>query len=691
MQLAPVTVSGQAVTGSKTDVSGSAKYAVPLLDVPQTITVVPRQVLDEQNALSLRQALSNVSGITFNAGEGGGGSGDSINIRGFSANANMQVDGLRDSAQTSRSDLFNLDSVEVIKGPNSVFGGSGTTGGSINMISKQPKSTDSTEIAARLGTDRYKRLTVDTNQTLGSEGFAAFRLNLMAHGNDVPGRDQIYKRRWGVAPSLTLGMNGPTRLTLSFLHQTDDNLPDFGVPALYGKRLDGVSRESYFGWRNLDKEKIQSNALTAKLEHDFSADLKLQNLTRYSSLSRDTTVSASHVDLRGMRPGNYKPAGPQGYGRDSTTEMWVNQTNLTSKFDTFGLGHTLVTGFEISRETYDRTTYSYNINRYYPAGGFELARPPGRWDGPTSKSASARNKTSLDTRRSMRWTPSRWAGCSMSAWDCATTGSTPSRPAARRRRAPGCRQRRSQAQHARRPDVQARRERPHLCGLWHVLQPVGGIPGHHGRRPGCQEQQPGAGKEPHGRAGHKWELLDQRLALGGALFQVDKTNAREALADGSYLLAGAQRVKGLELNLSGKVTPQWDVYANYTYMDSETRQSTTQPLRIGRALGNTPRNSFSLWTTYALPGGWTVGYGARAVGTRNVTSQGDGKLDAYWVHSVMASYDVNRNLKLQLNVENLTDKAYVERVRQVVGNESRSSAIEYGDGRSAMLSAIYKF
>ena len=128
---------------------------------------------------------------------------------------------------------FNLDSVEVIKGPNSVFGGSGTTGGSINMISKQPKSTDSTEIAARLGTDRYKRLTVDTNQTLGSEGFAAFRLNLMAHGNDVPGRDQIYKRRWGVAPSLTLGMNGPTRLTLSFLHQTDDNLPDFGVPALY--------------------------------------------------------------------------------------------------------------------------------------------------------------------------------------------------------------------------------------------------------------------------------------------------------------------------------------------------------------------------------------------------------------------------------------------------------------------------
>ena len=302
VQLAPVTVSGQAVTGSKTDVSGSAKYAVPLLDVPQTITVVPRQVLDEQNALSLKQALSNVSGITFNAGEGGGGSGDSINIRGFSANANMQVDGLRDSAQTSRSDLFNLDSVEVIKGPNSVFGGSGTTGGSINMISKQPKSTDSTEIAARLGTDRYKRLTVDTNQTLGSEGLRRL----------PPEPDGPWQRRARPRPDrqASLGRGALADAGHERTDAADAELPapDRRQPArlrrtaLNGKRLDGVSREAYFGWRNLDKEKIQSNALTAKLEHDFSADLKLQNLTRYSSLSRDTTVSASHVDLRGMRP-----------------------------------------------------------------------------------------------------------------------------------------------------------------------------------------------------------------------------------------------------------------------------------------------------------------------------------------------------------------------------------------------------
>jgi catecholate siderophore receptor len=185
-QLAPVTVSGPRTTGSRTEASGSAKYAQPLLDVPQTITVVPGQVLQEQNALSLQQALSNVSGITFNAGEGGAGSGDSINIRGFSANANLQIDGLRDSGQNNRSDLFNMESVEVIKGPNSVFGGAGTSGGSINLISKQPKAHDFTEADAGLGMASYRRLTLDANRVLAG-GKARHHLQAALGGGTLAG------------------------------------------------------------------------------------------------------------------------------------------------------------------------------------------------------------------------------------------------------------------------------------------------------------------------------------------------------------------------------------------------------------------------------------------------------------------------------------------------------------------------
>src|SRR5690606_11313044 len=161
VQLDNLTVKGQTDGGYKTERSASVKYVKPLLETSQTVNVVPPEVIREQQALSLRQVLANVSSIAFNAGEGGGGSGDSINIRGFSANANRQIDGLRDSAQTSRTDTFNIEQVEVIKGPNSVFGGAGTTGGSINIISKQPLLRDFTEIGAGLGTDGYHRLTLD--------------------------------------------------------------------------------------------------------------------------------------------------------------------------------------------------------------------------------------------------------------------------------------------------------------------------------------------------------------------------------------------------------------------------------------------------------------------------------------------------------------------------------------------------
>ncbi len=503
LELGADTVTGEQAS-SRVERSASAKYAVPLLDTPQTVTVVPQKVIQEQNALSLRQVLSNVSGITFNAGEGGGGSGDSINIRGFSANANMQVDGLRDSAQTSRSDLFNLEAVEVIKGPNSVFGGAGTSGGSINMVSKQPKAEAFTHLGAGLGTDRYRRLTLDTNQPLEGLGEStAFRLNLMAHHNDVAGREQIDKQRWGIAPSLTFGLDTPTRLTLSYFHQRDDNLPDYGVPALNGRKLDGVSRHDYFGWRNLDEERIDNDVATLKLEHDFSDDFQLQNLIRYSHLHRDTVISASHVNQKGLPPGRYLPAGPQAYGRDSKTRMWINQTNLTGRFDTFGLAHTLIGGFELSRETYDRTTYSYNLGKFYPANGFDLHNPPGYWNGPTDKRDSARNRTELEVKALYAFDTialdERWDLSLGLRYDWIDGTSR-----ARLRQADGARRQfRRQAEHTGGAGIQAAGERAGVLLLRHLLQPLGGTPGHHrlGRDRG--DRRPGAGEEQHLRAGHQ--------------------------------------------------------------------------------------------------------------------------------------------------------------------------------------------
>ncbi|MDR8012827.1 TonB-dependent siderophore receptor [Pseudomonas guguanensis] len=695
VQLDNLTVKAKRDSGYKTESSASAKYVKPLLDTPQTINVVPAEVIREQQALSLRQVLSNVSGITFNAGEGGGGSGDSINIRGFSANANLQIDGLRDSAQTSRTDTFNIEQVEVIKGPNSVFGGAGTTGGSINIISKQPLQRDFTEIGAGLGTDNYHRLTLDTNQTLEGVGIgSAVRLNLMAHENDVPGRDQIDRERWGIAPSLALGLSEATRLTLSYFHQSDDNLPDYGVPALDGKKLAGVSREDYFGWKNLDKERIEQDAFTVNLEHDINDALRLQNLTRYSRVDRETVVSASHVNLTGVPAGNYRPAGPQAYGRDVTTEMWINQTNLRASFDTSGLAHELVTGVEVSRENLDLKSYNHGLgNALYPGSGFDLANPPGRWNGPINKTTTGYTENQLDNRAlyvfdSIALSP-QWdlnLGLRYDWFDAESESFSASHVRTGRFTST------DEELSSRAGLVYKPAENGRIYIAWGTsFNPTAENVASNGGGLSAATQSLNPEKNETWELGTKWELFDGRLMLDGALFRVDKTDAREQLADGSYILAGEQRVQGVELGATGKLSEHWNVYANYTFLDSETLKSAIDPNREGQALGNTPPHSFNLWTTYEVAQGWTLGYGARYVSERNVSASTQAKLDSYWLHNAMIGYKVNRNLDLQLNVNNLFDKDYVERVRQNIGTTARSSAIEYGDARSAILSATYSF
>lgn len=699
-QLDTITVQEAREQGYKTHQSASGKYVKPLLDTPQTVTVVPKEVMKEQQSLSLRQVLSNVSGITFDAGEGGGGSGDKINIRGFSANSNMQIDGLRDSSQNNRTDTFNIEQVEVLKGPNSVFGGAGTTGGAINQVSKAPRQRDFAEVGASLGTDNYHRLTLDANKTLADVGVdSAFRINLMAHENEVPGRNDIDRERFGIAPSVTIGLSEETRATLSYFHQTDDNLPDYGLPAINGKVLPGVDRESYFGWRNLDEEKIQSDAITLKLEHELNDTTRIENQTRYSRVDRDTTISASHIStVRGdgsaLPEGNYLPAGPQAYRRDAKTDLWINQLGVSTEFNTGTLKHDMLMGGEISRESYDLTSGSYGLGKgtnTYPDDGYDIYNPPGTWNGATNYADSGGTDATLNTKAlyvfdtitlAPKWdlslglrhdwvsgeTSNKTNGESISTSDQMFSGRAGIiyKPADNGRvyLAYGT---------SFNPSAEA-------------LATSGGLP----RGNGGENLAPEKNKT--WELGTKWELMNGRLGLDGALFRVDKTNARETNnVTGDLELAGEQRVQGMELGLTGEITEQWKVFANYTLLDSETVSSRFNPDSVGRELQNTPRNSGNLWTTYEILPGVEVGYGARYVGSRAVTSSSDTKIDSYWVHNAMASYQISNAFSLQLNINNLFDEEYVERVRGNNGTESRSSAVELGDGRSAVLSANYRF
>lgn len=699
IELDTLNIEGQENTGYLVKKSASKKYVKPLLDTPQTVTVIPKQVIEDRGQQDLKEILSNISGITFNAGEGGGGLGDSINIRGFSANSNIQIDGLRDSAQTNRSDTFNLEQVEVIKGPNSVFGGAGTTGGSINIITKRPQIENSTKFSGTLGTDNYQRLTVDTNQQLAENIF--FRLNMMTHANDIAERDWADKKRWGVAPSIAFGLNTDTRLILSYVHQQDRNTPDYGVPAKDGKRIAGFSRSDYLGWRNLDQENTNSDILTAVFEHDFNENLSFQNQSRYSHINRDTVISASHINTTGVPSGQFKPAGPQAYGRHSKVDMWINQSNLNMKFDTFGLTHNAITGMEFSHESYDRTTYSYNIGSYYPSTGYPIGQHPGYWYGPTSKKDSARNQATLvnkaiyafdsiglnkyfDLDIGLRYD---WVdGEAKSASVSTTTGNR----TAYTKYDSNIKKLSTRYGLVFKPTDNGRI----YIAYGTSFNPSAEALASTGAGVTANTESLDPEKNKTWEIGTKWSFFDKRLELDSAIFRVEKSNARETMADGTTQLAGKQRVQGFELGLTGRVTEQWNIFANYTFLDSETLKAANTATGIakkGQALGNTPPHSFNIWNSYQLPAGFRVGYGAQYVSKRNVTSSTRAKLPDYWVHNAMLGYKVSENVDLQLNVNNIFNKTYVSRVRQVAGTNSRSSAIEYGDARTALLTLNVSF
>ena len=205
----------------------SPKYTEPLRDTPQTITVIPKDVIEEQGATTLRDVLRNVPGLTMTAGEGGVPAGDNLTLRGFSARNDIFIDGARDLSPQSR-DPFNLEQVEVVKGPGSAFTGRGSAGGSINLVSKAPTVNRAFGGTISMGSDTTKRFTGDINLPIKDR--IAFRLNLLAHDSGVAGRDVVENQRGGVAPSVLFGLGTRTRVTLSYFYMGQDNIPDYGIP-----------------------------------------------------------------------------------------------------------------------------------------------------------------------------------------------------------------------------------------------------------------------------------------------------------------------------------------------------------------------------------------------------------------------------------------------------------------------------
>lgn len=755
------------VTGRLATEVESPKSTAPLVDTPQTITVVTQEALRQQNLLTLRDALATIPGITFGAGEGGGGYGDSINLRGYSANNDLTVDGVRDSAQYSRTDPFNLQQIEVYNGANSVFNGSGSVGGTINLVSKIPFSRSATTVQAAVGTDNYYRASVDSNWRLND--LIAVRLNAMYHENDVPGRDVESYQRWGVAPSITIGVDSDTSLTLAYIHQDDDNTPIYGVPFFLSDvndgPLPGVDDSDYFGIVNLDEQKTKVNRLTATFRHAFSENVSIRNLTRWQRVHQYSQTSAPQGVFclaNGLQPvgsgptstvgiacptdrntpGTYYPSGPRGLVRDQINDLLHNQTDLTVVTgETGGTRNTLVIGASISREDYEITTASLARN---PDGSavtlppINLFNPDTTYTGPINFTVTARSKgrsdnkaiyafdtlelgTMFELNAGLRYESNRaeFRTIPLLVVPPGTTALTPAQ---------------------REPQISDENLFSYRFGA--VFHPIENVSfyGAYGnaRTPSSATVRLGCGVIPATGAadpcavapekartyeiGAKAELANKKLLLTAALFRNERTNFRTPSNDPSLpnslqVLDGESRVDGVALGVTGNLTPEWAIFANYTYLDSKVKQSVsdfclTSPgatgcsnsvaipdPQAGDRLIQTPKHSGSLFTTYAFPFGLQIGYGLTyqgrfATNQRNLLQRTQFMVDDYLIHRAFVSYDFKNGLVAQLNVTNLTNEDYYTGVRNNVNATTgvvTGGWATPGDARSAVFSLFYTF
>nr|WP_298121210.1 TonB-dependent siderophore receptor [uncultured Pseudoxanthomonas sp.] len=707
------------VHGERVQKASSPKYTEALLDTPQTITVVTSEVMAQQNLLGLRDVLSTLPGITFGAGEGGGGYGDSINLRGFNATTDITVDGVRDSAQYTRTDNFNLESIELINGANSAMSGAGSVGGNINLVSKMAREGDFNTFTLGAGTDSFGRATVDSNTDLGKG--QALRVNAMVHRNDVPDRDVEEYKRWGVAPSFAIGLGSDTRFTLSYLHQHDENIPEYGLPyfAAYGGLLPGVSRAAYFGYRNMDTQEIDVDVLTGVFEHDFTDTTSLRSLARYQKVDQYTVVNPTQGTWcldSGVNPANgqpcaspgtYQPSGPRGTTRDTTNGLALSQTDLTTRFSTGRVEHALVAGASFMHETYELDNGNTQRNAdgtapVYPV--MDIHNPNNVYTAPANYIRAGHTDGTLDNQAfyafdTLKFNP-RWElalGARYEHNEGDTRTLTFATPAAGGAITVGPTLRNEDDLFSYRAGVLFK---PAENGSIYLSYANSKTPSKASVNGACNAATCEVDPETavNIELGTKWNLLEDRLAVTAALFRNERQNYKVADPNnpdnpsGTQQLDGKARVDGIALGVAGNITHAWSIFANYTYLDSEVLQSVSDHVRettgidaqAGNPLPNTPEHSASAWTTYALQG-WTFGYGVTYQGDFYTASTANApRVKSYTMHRAMAGYQFNARFGLQLNIDNLFDKAYFTRVR----NNGWATP---GAARSAVLTATFKF
>ena len=744
------------------------------INTPRSVVSISSDVIAKTGSTSLADALRTVPGITFGAAEGGNPIGDRPFIRGFDSQGSIFVDGVRDLASQSR-EVFAVDSVQIVRGSDSTLGGRGSAGGTINIVSKLPQPETFGSVSASYGNADYKRISGDVN--LAVTPTIGVRLQGLWHDQDVAGRDAIWQKRWGFAPSFTIGMGTPTRLTASYYYLESHELPDSGLPFLYACSTtvcnapvgntfttpvlgnvtlrDGttgkVDRSTYYGLRDRDFRDAKSQSGMIRVEHDFG-NVTLRNTARFTHdtqayiflLPDDSTGNVFgnpnfvNGSINPATGGARQTGGGYVWRRANTrygySESLTDQIDLYGKVMTGSIEHSFSVGAEADWAKSRRGTFvlatgstitprcdTVTIARFYCTSLFN-PNPNDPWvnyasDTSNALKAIAKGAPNTETQNdantvavyafdSITLTPqlilnlgARFDRFKSTVTLPFATGAAPMKYS--------------------RTDEMFNWQ----AGLVFKPTPETSLYASYATSATPPNSLLGEGREDNAlpttavstavidalkpqktksyEVGAKANVLNEKLALGLAVFQTEIQNARVTDTAGTAAFLGESRIRGAELTVNGTILPGWTVFGGYSFLDGKIvdggftvltvpaangRPATTvavQSVNTGKRMVQVARHSFTATTNYEVVKGLRIGgsaiYSSRQYGgyadNRTATQNAAGVVTvnpatvqlargvpSYWRFDASASYDVTANLSLAVNAQNLTNKAYFNQV-----------------------------
>lgn len=626
-----------------------------LRDIPQAITVITAEQIEDQAIDSMADAVLYVPGVTFAQGEGNR---DAPVFRGNSSTSDFFVDGMRDDVQYFR-DVYNVERIEVLKGPNAMIFGRGGAGGVINRVTRVAGWDQERELSLEAGADDHYRATLDLNQPLG-DGFALRLTGLWQDSGSY--RDGVTYERWALNPTASYRVGDKLMLTVGYEHFEDDRTADRGIPSFQGRPLD-TDRSTFFGDPGQSFSEAEVDTLSAAIEYRFDNGLIVRNRTRWSSYDKV---------YQNVFPASINGAGTlvtlQAYNNATDRENLFNQTDFNLFAETGPVSHTLLFGFEFGRQNTDnlRNTGCFvsvtpgcfsaipgvtTTNFVVPVGNPTLNNLPlvfaqSASDADNSGTAELAAVYFQDQIRLNDWAQLvvgvRWDNFQVDFRNN-RTGATFS--------------------------TDDNFVSPRLGLIVRPIEPVSVYLSY------TKTFVPRAGEQlaslsltnqaldpeefDNYEVGVKWDA-NPDLTVTAALFQLDRSNVvvpdpgNPALS----ILVDGQRTRGFEVSAQGRVTERWSVIASYAHIEAEITQNQSATVLAGNRLPNAPENTLALWNHYDFTDRFAGGVGVIWQDERFAAADNAVVLPDFVRVDAVASFDLNENVRFQVNAENLLDEEY---------------------------------